>query len=114
MPSLGALSSPARVTSPGLTGQDLDALPGKPIFWRDFGAPSLRPQPLQGYCLQQSKQETLCGIGVDRDTVLQENVLFGLANEDVNVEAPDPAPTERAIPVPFDPTSVWPPPVSDQ
>ncbi len=81
----------------GLTSADCDALPSSPLFWLDacampIGGPhDLRPLPKKGYVLHQQPESVLCGVHVDVNRVLEDGVLFGIADADVNTLAPDPA-----------------------
>lgn len=68
----------------GMTTATLDALVGRPMMWADFAPLSSRPMPTAGYDMHQQSQTTMCGVGVDRDTLLTPGAFSGLA------EAPDP------------------------
>jgi len=77
----------------GLKGVDLDGLNadsscGGDIlkWWCDFASFSARPTPQIGYALHQQAQTTVCGIGVDKNTVLQDGAIWGLYDGDVNIE----------------------------
>jgi hypothetical protein len=90
----------------GVTVSDLDAVAGDPScgnphFWCDFAPIRDRPTPTRGFALHQRAESRLAGIEVDRDDVLQDGVIFGLAqidtdpvvvvNDPVAGGAPDPA-----------------------
>jgi len=99
----------------GMTTQTLDALSGDPVFWCDYAELGQRPTPTKRYTLHQQAQTTVAGIGIDRDTVMQEG-LCGLADGDVNVETVDTTelPTRPEFPVPFHSASTIPPPPDDE
>jgi hypothetical protein len=65
---------------PGMVAMDLEALAilGDVEFWSDFEALTAHPAPPQGWALHQQPQTTLAGIGVDRDTVLRDGVIYGM------------------------------------
>jgi Domain of unknown function (DUF1906) len=62
----------------GITGAQLDALPVEPRFWCDAGPYSERPAPSRGYDLKQHMQETIAGVGIDRNDVLRGEAVYGL------------------------------------
>ena len=71
----------------GMTTADLDALAGDPRFWCDFAPFTARPTPTRGYDLHQQAQTTMCGVGVDKDTLLTPGAFSGLAQADA--QSPD-------------------------
>jgi hypothetical protein len=74
----------------GMTSADCDALPGDPLFWCDAGPYNMRPAPHVGFVLKQHMQSTLAGIGVDKNDVLQDGVVYGVAKAaDQNTEPVD-------------------------
>jgi hypothetical protein len=70
---------------------ELTALGAFVIFWCDAGPYNQRPAPSQRYTLKQHMQQSvLAGVNVDKDDILQDNVLYGIAF------APDPTPDPDA------------------
>ena len=74
----------------GLSSSDCDALPNDPLFWCDAGPYKMRPSPSKHFVLKQWPQSLIAGVNVDRNDVLQDGVLFGLASG-VRDSAPVPA-----------------------
>jgi hypothetical protein len=79
----------------GLTGADLDGFSddpacGDPEYWADFASLAQRPAPRKGYAGHQQAQSTIAGVGVDRDTVLRDGVLYGLVMAAPEDTAPHP------------------------
>jgi hypothetical protein len=63
---------------PGITGQQIDALPCDPELWCDAGPYSERPKASKPYALKQQESSTLAGVEIDRDEVLAETI-YGVA-----------------------------------
>jgi hypothetical protein len=66
----------------GMTTATLDALAGEPVFWCDFAPFASRPQPTRPWGLHQHAQETLAGVGVDRDDLLTPGAFSGYVADD--------------------------------
>jgi Domain of unknown function (DUF1906) len=96
----------------GLDGDALDGLGGEPAFWCDYAPLSARPKPAMGYALHQQMQTSINGMPVDVDAVLQDSMVYGLAEADINQEPVDPreAPTSPEVPLPFYARDTEPPP----
>jgi hypothetical protein len=62
-------------------------------FLCDAGPYADRPAPKKGYVLKQHLQSTLAGVGVDRDDVLQNGVIYGVAKlpDPIAPDSGDPA-----------------------
>ena len=85
----------------GQSTSTLDGLPNRPRFWADYAPLPLRPTPSRGWDMHQKAQETVAGIGIDRDEVLTDGAIFGLCEiPDVNDETPDTREPPTA-PLPF-------------
>lgn len=63
----------------GISSAQCDALPGSPEFWCDAAPLKVRPAPAVGYALHQQMQSIVAGIGVDKNEVLKDGVLWGIA-----------------------------------
>jgi hypothetical protein len=61
----------------GLDAAAIDALACP--AWVDYAPLSMRPRPTAGYVMQQRKQSTIAGIGVDVDDVLQDGMIYALS-----------------------------------
>lgn len=99
--------------SPGMSAQEEYELPDVLRYW---GAVGPWDVAVRGVCCRQQLQTTHCGIGIDPDLASPDKLggvlrLFGRL-PDVNTQTPDPSelPTKRELPLPFDPTSIPPPP----
>ena len=75
-----------------------DPLCGDPLFWIDFASLAQRPSPKRNIAMHQQAQTKIGNVDVDRDTVIIDGVIYGLADVDLNVEPVDPRAT--TIPVP--------------
>jgi hypothetical protein len=64
-----------------LTAANLETLArfGDVEFWSDFESLTAHPAPPQGWAVHQQPQSTLAGIGVDRDVILRDGVVYGMA-----------------------------------
>jgi hypothetical protein len=81
-----------------LTGAQLDALTGDPVFWCDAAPFSARPAPARGYSLHQKPQGVLAGVGVDENTVIHDGALTGLSGGPATFDTEPPAPDPHADP----------------
>ena len=71
----------------GLTSHDCDQLPCDPIFWCDAGPYNMRPAPTKHFALKQWPQAMISGVPIDRNDVLQDGAVVGLASAPLRVAA---------------------------